>query len=183
MKETKTIWKKYAWLVLPLLALPIAWALSTTTSVQFNVASVVAYTLTLPGESPVSATTGGAATAAIEFNSTTGTDTDVNARVVGSGSAQVNGTPIFQFDNTGTVNLNLSVQLGTALPSCMNLTGAATYAGAGSGLVISNTANVTVVNNFTSAAAVQSWYMMSDFTACVASDTTTKTLRSYGVQS
>ena len=164
-----------------LLAIPVALALSTTTTVQFNVATVVGYTLTLPGESSVSANSTGAATTAIKFDSATGTDTNLNAEVVG-GSAQSDGTPIFSYDNTGTVNINISVSLDSAAPACINMTGATTYAGADTGAEI-GTGNVTVVTGFTPAAAAQDWYMKADFDGCGQGDTTTRTLTSYGVQS
>lgn len=165
-----------------LLAVPLAWAaIRTTTQVNFNVDTVVAYTVTLPGESAVAATTPGAATAAIEFNSTTGTDANVDARVVG-GSAQSNGNPIMQFDNTGTVNLNLSVQLSAALPGCMALAGATTHAGADAGAAITDTTNTTVVNAYGPNDAAQDWYMKTDFTACTSYDTNSKTLTTWGIQ-
>ncbi len=167
--------------VLALLLVPVVWAISTTTQVNFNVGSVVAYTLTLPGESAVSATGGGAPTTAIEFNTSSGTDANVDAKVAG-GTVQSDGTPIFQFDNTGTVNLDLSVALDSAVPSCVNMTGATTYAGADTGAEIA-TANVTVATGYTPAAAAQDWYMKADFAACITGDTTTRTLTSYGVQS
>ncbi len=168
-----------ALVVLALLTVPIVWAISTTTQVYFNVASLVAYTLTLPGQSAVSASGGGAPTTAIEFNTTTGTDTDVNAKVVG-GTVQSDGVPIFQFDNTGTVPLNISVVLDSNTPACIAMTGATTYAAAGTQIT---TSNLVVLNNYGPSDAVQDWYMKADFTACGASDTTTRTLTSNGVQS
>jgi hypothetical protein len=170
-----------ALVVIVLLAVPVVWAITTTTTVYFNVASLVAYTLTLPGQSAVNANSTGAPTMAIEFNSTTGTNADVNAKVVG-GTVQSSGVPIFQFDNTGTVPLNISVVLNTSTQSCINMTGATTYAGADNGTQIGTT-NVTVVNSYTPSAAAQDWYMKADFTACTASDTSTRTLYSNGVQS
>jgi hypothetical protein len=165
-----------------LLAVPLVWAaIRTTTQVNFNVDTVVAYTVTLPGQSAVAATGPGAPTAAIEFNSTTGTNTNVNARVVG-GTAQSGGTPIMQFDNTGTVNLNLSVQLSAALPACMTLKGATTYGGADTGATITNTANITVVNAYGPNDAAQDWYMKTDFSACTQYDTNQKSLTTWGLQ-
>ena len=156
-------------------------AISTTTQVNFNVGTLLAYTLTLPGESGVAATGPGAATTAIEFNTTSGTDSNVNAKVVG-GTVQSDGTPIFQFDNTGTVDLNISVVLDTAVPACMNLTGATTFAGADAGAEITTSA-IDVVTDYTPAASAQDWYMKADFSACTAADTVSRTLTSEGVQS
>ncbi len=170
-----------AFVVFVLLALPIAWAVSTTTTVNFNIGTLVGYTLTLPGEAGVPATGPGAATTAIEFNSTTGTDTNTNAQVVG-GTVQSDGTPIFQFDNTGTVDINLSVVMSADPAACINMTGATTFAGANSGVQISTT-NVSVVNDYTPAAAAQDWYMKADFTACTTGDSGQRTLTSYGIQS
>lgn len=169
-------------IALAMLAIPLAYALSTTTTVNFNVATLVAYTLTLPGESAVSATGPGAATTAIEFNSSTGTAQDVHAKVVG-GASQSEGTPIFSFDNTGTVDINLSVILDSNTPACIALRGATTAAGANASTPINSTGNTTVVNNFTPAAGTQDWYMKADFTACTASDSASRTVTSWGVQS
>jgi hypothetical protein len=173
---------KAALIVLALLALPLAYAVSTTTTVYYTISTLVAYTLTLPGQSAVTANSSGAPTPDIQFSSPTGTDTDVNPCVYSTAYCQNSSTPIFQFDNTGTVNLNLSVVLSSGAPSCINHTGATSYGGAGSGVQIGN-ANVTVVNSYTPAAAAQDWYMKADFSGCTAGDSTTRTLTSYGVQS
>lgn len=157
-----------------------AFAEKTTTVIHFNVPSVIQYTLTLPGESAVTATGGGAATTDIEFNASSGTATCVEAKVVG-GTTQSDGVPIFSFDNTGTVNLNLSVNVTASVPTCMDLIGKTTYA-CTTGTVIGTTA-VSVINDFTPAAAAQDWYMWTNFTACANSDSTTRTLESYGIQS
>ncbi|MFH1064086.1 MAG: hypothetical protein V1729_03330 [Candidatus Woesearchaeota archaeon] len=177
MRNTKTTIA----VLLVLLAVPLVWALSTTTQVNFNVGTVVAYTLTLPDETLVNANSTGAPTTAIEFNSSTGTDANVDAKVVG-GTVQSNGVPIFQFDNTGTVNLNLSVVLNSGTQSCINLTGATDFTGASTGTEIGTSA-VTVVNNYGPAAAPQDWYMKADFAGCNAADTSQRTLTSNGVQS
>ena len=167
--------------VLALLIVPVAWAICTTTQVNFYIGTVVAYTLTLPGETAVNANSTCAPTAAITFNSTSGTDTNLDPYVVG-GTSQNSTVPIFQFANTGTVNLNMSVILDLGLPACITLTGNTTYAGAGTGVVISNTSNVTVVDNFTPT-STEDWYMQADFSACTSSDTTSRIITTYGVQS
>jgi hypothetical protein len=166
--------------VLALLAVPIAWAICTTTQVNFYIGTVVAYTLTLPGQTAVNANSTCAPTAAITFNSTSGTDTNLDPYVVG-GNSQNSTVPIFQFANTGTVNLNLSVLIDSALPACITLTGNTTYATAGNGYVI-GTSNVTVVDNLTPT-STEDWFMQADFSACTSGDTTTRTITSYGVQS
>ncbi len=151
-----------------------------TTQVYFNVASVVSFTLTLPGETAVTSTPAGAPTTAIEFNSTTGTDANVNARVVGGSSQTINpGVPIFVYDNTGTVNLNISVYLNSTLPACITLKGGNTNSTITTPI---STTNVSVATNFGPNDPTVDWYMQADFTACTASDTTVKTLTSLGVQ-
>lgn len=173
---------KAALLVLVLLAVPLAYAISTTTTVYYTINSLVSYTLTLPGQTAVTANSSGAPTPDIEFVSANGTASDVNPRVYGTETYQNSSSPIFQFDNTGTINLNISVVLSGATPACITHTGATTYGAAGSGPTI-GTSNVSVVNDYTPAAAAQDWYMMADFSACTSGDTTTRTLTSYGVQS
>lgn len=179
MKPTKLLWLVAA---IAMLAVPAAYAITTTTQVNFNIAAVVAYTLTLPGESAVLANLTGAPTTAIEFNSTNGTEFFINPRVVG-GTVQSDGTPIFQFDNTGTVNLNLSVQFTTALPACVSVFGNTAFTNLSNVSGTIATANVTIVDNYGPATAAQDWYMQANFSGCAATDTTTRTLRSDGVQS
>jgi hypothetical protein len=170
-----------ALVVFGLLLVPLVWAISTTTLVNFNINSVVAYTLTLPGKSAVDANSTGAPTADIEFTSATGTDTDVEAHVV-AGDWQNSTVPIFLFDNTGTVDLNITVALNATTRPCINFTGATTHAGAGSGTVI-GTSPVTVADNFAPSDPAQPWYMVADFAACITGDTSVRKLTSTGVQS
>ncbi|MBD3319214.1 hypothetical protein GF342_04870 [Candidatus Woesearchaeota archaeon] len=167
-------------LALGLLAgLATADTVSTTTQVQFNVDTVVGFTLTLPSETAVSASSGGAATTSIEFVSTTGDDQNVNAKVSG-GATQASGSPIFQYDNTGTVDLDITVSLDSDLPSCMTLRGDTTYSGADTGDEITSSSDTEVVADFAPSAGAQDWYMKTDFTGCTASDGVTRTLTSQG---
>lgn len=178
-------WKKSMLLIGVLLAVPFALAeLHTTTLVYFNVQSVTGYILTLPGEGDVAATQIGAATTAIEFNSTTGNEKNISAKVVG-GTPQSDGVPIFVFDNTGTVDLNISVILDSNTPACMNLTGGTTFAGAiqGVGAKIVSTTETTVVEEFGPWDGTQDWYMMTSFEQCEGYDTTTRTMNSTGIES
>jgi len=169
--------------VLAMVAVPIAYAYSTTTTVHYIVSTVVAFTLTLPGQSGVTSNTTGAPTPDIEFVSASGTDTDVDPCVYPStGLCQNASSPIFQFDNTGTVNLNISVALSSVTQACINHTGHTTYAGAGGGPEIGTT-NVSIVTGYTPAAAVVDWFMKADFSGCTAGDTSTRTLTSATVQS
>ncbi|MCK4589611.1 MAG: hypothetical protein KAT77_04150 [Nanoarchaeota archaeon] len=181
MKRNKKLLVVLAAALLLLLPAAIATVVYTTTQVQFNVGSVVAFTLTLPGQAGVTGVGGGAATTGIEFNSTTGTNSNANPQVAGGGTAQSDGTPIFSYDNTGTVDLNLSMSLDTDIPSCMNLTGATTFAGADNGAPINSTGNATIATDMTPAAAAQDWYLKADFSSCTTGDTSTKSLTSWGV--
>ena len=177
MKRKTTI----ALVAIGLLLVPLVWAISTTTLVHFYINSVVAYTLTLPGTSAVNANSSGAPTSQIEFTSATGTDTDVEAQVLG-GDWQNSTTPIFLFDNTGTVDLNITVALNATTRPCITFTGATAHAAAGSGTVIGTSA-VSVNNNFAPSDPAQSWYMMADFSACNTGDSSYRQLTSTGVQS
>lgn len=153
----------------------------TTTLTYFNIASVEAFTVTLPGQSAVSATTGGAATADIEFNSTTGTDTCVDPCVASTTNCQSAGTPIFLVQNTGTVNLALTVNFTASLPSCIKVAGSsASRAAACTGSLI-GTSPVTISASLAPANSVN-WWEAANFTSCVASDSTTRTQWVYGQQ-
>jgi hypothetical protein len=173
-------WKKTMLMISLLLFVPMAIAVSTTTTVWFNVASVVAYTLTLPGPGAVQANSTGAPTADIEFNTTVGDENNTNAQVVG-GTPQSNGVPIFTFDNTGTAKLNISVVLNSNPPACMTLKGSNTYAGADTGASIT-TSPVSVTTGFQRNAANVAWYMKTDFNNCDDTDATTRVLTSTGIK-
>jgi hypothetical protein len=171
------------WLVLlacvALLVTPIVTAQSiwTTTDVEFNIGQVVQFTLTLRGESGVVATDSGAATTGLEFNSTDGEDKIVHANVEG-GSAQTDADAIFNYDNTGTVNLNISVFLNATTPACIAL-----YGGTTNETDTQLTTSVTeVVNDFTPAATAVDYWLRTNFTACTAGDTTTRQITSNGTQ-
>ncbi len=155
--------------------IPSAMAAETvTTTAHFNVPSSVAFEVTLPGESTVESSGGGTATTDIEFNCTDtgGTEANVEAKVVG-GTVQSDGTPIYEIDNIGTVDINVTIAINTNMPACMALQGGTTYGGISTGLTTSPT---TVVDDFTPAAAAQDYYLQTDFTACGASDSTTRTV-------
>ena len=177
------LWRKTIFVaaVLSVLSSVIYAAAYTTTLTFFNIATVESFTVTLPGESAVPATGGGAATHDIEFNASSGTITCVNPQVTGGGTVQSDGTPIFKIDNTGTVNLNISAKFVVSPPSCVKVGGATTYAGACTGSII-DTSYVTVQNGLAAAASVN-WYEQANFTSCTSSDTTSQTQWVYGVTS
>lgn len=170
-----------AFAILVLTIMPVTKAAETvTTTAHFNVPSVVAFQVTLPGESAVESSPGGTATTDIEFNCTDsgGTQSNVNAKVVG-GSSQADGTPIYSIDNVGTVNLNITIAIDSNVPACMTLQGGTTYAAITTDIT---TTPVNIVTDFTPAAAAQDYYLQTDFSSCVASDSTTRTITISGDQ-
>jgi len=152
----------------------------TTTLTYFNIASVESFTVTLPGEGAVTATGGGAATHDIEFNSTNGTTNCINPKVTGGGTTQSDGTPIFVIQNTGTVNIDVTVNFTASPPACVKVAGATSFAGACAGSLIDTTA-VTVQSGLTPSSSVN-WYEKANFTGCTSGDSTTRTQWIYGVQ-
>jgi hypothetical protein len=175
------------WIVLvvcvALFTTPVAFAqtTATTTEVQFIIGTVVQFTLTLLGLSPVASNSTGYPTAAIVFNSTTGTTAAANPYANG-GSTQNPGAgqPIFSYDNTGTVNLNISVKLNATTPTCINLYGGTTNTTITTAI---STSPVSVVNSFTPAASAQDYYLQTNFSGCTSGDTTNRLLTSNGTQS
>ena len=171
-----------AFAILVLTMMPVTRAAETvTTTAHFNVPSVVAFQVTLPGESAVESAPGGTATTDIEFNCTDsgGTQSNVEARVVG-GSTQADGTPIYSIDNVGTVDLNITIAIDSAMPTCMTLQGGTAYASITTTI---GTAATTIVDDFTPSASAQDYYLQNDFSSCVASDSTTRTITISGDQS
>jgi hypothetical protein len=139
----------------------------TQTMVQFNIQSTLAYTLTLPGESTTTSdpTAASAATTDIYFNSTAGNDKAVEAKVAG-GTVQSDGVPIFQFINTGTINITISVYLNDTTNSCIKLLGNDTYRDAANGTQIIGVTNTTVDNALGVGEPAHSYYLWANFTNC-----------------
>jgi hypothetical protein len=170
-------------IIVCLLTATLAYAasVSTTTTLYFNVATVVAFSNTLPGQS---ATNAGAdtATANVEFNSTTGTTVCANAKVV-AGTLQESGVPIMSLDNTGTVNLNMTMALASAMPACMTLYGKTAWAAdCTSGTTTVTNSKWAIVNDFTPAASATPVYLWTSFNACTAGDATTRVATVIGNQ-
>jgi hypothetical protein len=139
----------------------------------FNVATSVAFTNTLLGVSLVNAGAG-TATANVEFNSSTGGNACVEAKVVG-GTVQSTGNPVMMLDNTGTVNLNMSLQLASTVPACMTLYGNQTYtATCATGTNTITAAQWRVKSDMTPADSAQAVYLWTSFSGCTAADTTTR---------
>jgi hypothetical protein len=163
--------------LLLLVGMAAAQKVATTTTLYFNIQSVVAMTNTLVGAGATTATAAGAATTAVEFNTTNGTVNCVEAKVVG-GTAQSTGNPIMSVDNTGTANINVSLNLNATMGACMNLVWKTTY-------VCDTAANLTataasVVLDLTPAAAAQAVYLWNNFTACTLAEVTTRLLNVTG---
>lgn len=140
----------------------------TQTMVQFNIASVLAYTVTLLGESGVesNSTSALAPTSVIYFNSSTGNEKAVNAQVV-AGSTQSDGNPIFTYDNIGTVDIaKLQVYLNGTTPSCIKLLGKTTWSATAAGADILIATNVSVTTTYGPGDAAQAYYLWANFTDC-----------------
>jgi len=165
MKKQEKIWV----ILVALLMMPgvLAAAEYTQTIVQFNIASTLAYTLTLLGESAVNSdpTAATAPTTDIYFNSTTGDEKGVEAQVV-AGTQQSAGSPIFQFTNTGTVNISLSLFLNATEPSCVSLMGNNTYRVTGNGSQEIGITNTSIDTEFSSNEGTIDYYLWANFTSC-----------------
>ena len=157
----------FALLVLSSMALATEYV---ETELWFNVPSVVAFTLTLPGEALNESTVAlGTFTTDVEFNTTdsTGNQNTIDAIVVG-GTVQSDGVPIFKYDNIGTVNLDINVTLNATLPACMNLSGGTAFATRNVTLIADSTQapSINVVTAFTPTAAAQGYYLSATYVAC-----------------
>lgn len=146
----------------------------TTTAVNFNIPSAVEFQVTIPGIANVTSAPTGTATNAIEFNSSSGNSVALDPKVVGTGTVQVSGTPIFGIHNTGTVGLQINMSLSAALPTCMQVFYGTTYATRG-GTLFNNTANKTI-SNIIAQTGYQAIYLSANFTGCVGGDTNSKTI-------
>ena len=157
-------------LLLPIFS--IALAETVLTLVHFNVASTVAFLVTLPGQSDIESN-GGPSTEGIYFNCTnyTGTCLNLEPCLPGGSNCQniSNSTPIFEYDNMGTVNLDLGIYFNATLPSCVTVSGNTANNCAGDNIVISQ---ITIDSNFAPGDANINYYLCANFTDCTAMDET-----------
>lgn len=107
------------------------------TTVFFNVPSASSFTVTVPGQSAVASNgtnnPNSPPTANIEFNSSVSTRVNIPPCTVGgTGNCQngsgSTGTPIFQYDNTGNVNLTILLIFNSTLPSGVTVHGNSSWA-------------------------------------------------------
>jgi len=155
----------------------------TTTLTYFNIATVESFTVTLPGQSPTTATVSpGTATSNIEFNSTTGTDTCIDPCIASSVTCQEAGTAIFVISNTGTVALDMSANFSASPPTCVKVGGSNTSRAAACTGDIIDTTPVTIIEDLGPGLTANYWEA-ANFTACTSGDTTSKLQSVGGVQS
>ena len=160
--------------MLLLMLAPLASAQSSVyarTQLNFNVVSTLAIYLQLPGTSNFTMTTSspGVDTTNVEFNTTSSSLANVEAKVVG-GTVQSTGVPIFTFYNVGTTNTNITVNLNATMPGCMTLKGGATYGAISTTL---GTGQTTIGTNVAPGAS-QAYYLQTTFASCTTADTTTR---------
>lgn len=103
---------------------PIALADYAQTTVWFTVASSISFTVTLPDATFNTSNgipqPGSPTTSDIWFNSTANNNASIMPCVTGltaCQSADMATTPIFQYDNTGTSNIDINIYFASALPS------------------------------------------------------------------
>ncbi len=154
-------------LLLPVISITLA--ATVLTVVHFNVASTVAFLVTLPGGSNASS----GSTADIYFNCTNSTGTCLNLEPCLSGGSNCQDisvpTPIFEYDNMGTVNLSLGIYFNATLPTDVTISGNTVNNCAGTNIAISQ---VIIDSNFAPGDANIDYYLCANFTDCVAMDET-----------
>ncbi len=124
---------KYALAILLLSLLAIStYADYASTEVYFSVPISTSFTVTLPGEAGVASdgSLGAVFTADIFFNSTVPTNTSLQP-CVAPGTTCQDTDAIFEYDNTGTVAINISLQFNASLPTgvTVNMNSSATAGG------------------------------------------------------
>ena len=172
-------------MVIVALSVTTVLAIATTTSVRFNIPTNVAFTVTLPSQTAVNATGAIAATAAIDINSSDGNSKYVDPCVTG-GACQTTSTAILQYDNTGTVSINISISTDVNLSSCIVFWEASSYANlntSGTDILNALVRNTTIVNITGPGSAVTNVFLSANFTNCAPGNSTTVVLTSYGFQS
>jgi len=156
---------------------PVSAATETvTTTLYFNVQSLMAFEVVLLGGTAVTSAPGGTPTASnIEFNSTTGTDANLQAKVTGGGATQTDGNPILSVNNVGTVNIApLNISISSVTPACWDLHYSPIWTAiCSAGTIMTNT-EIQIDDSFTPAEAAKSIYLCANATACISSDETTR---------
>lgn len=115
------IWKKVlVTLLVGLCMAPLAMGDYAYTPVTFTVASSLAFTVTLPGQGPVSssASSPGTATTTIYFNSSSISQNNIQPCAnpdFATNCQSSPSTPIFNFTNTGTATYNMTIKYNTTL--------------------------------------------------------------------
>ncbi|MBD3260054.1 DNRLRE domain-containing protein, partial [Candidatus Woesearchaeota archaeon] len=140
---------------------------------------LISFTLTLPGQAPVqcNGSLPYPSTASMEFNSSNGTEVNVDPCVVGNGACQNSTEPFFMFSNTGNVNLTWAVNLNQSFPSSLRLKANTVYNGTNATNVTTSALNLSV--NVAANANV-SGFFFGDFVGALANDTSHRELRHKG---
>ncbi len=180
--------------LITLLAVP-AIADYAQTTVYFNVPVTTAFTVTLLGQGAVSSNStnnpSSPPTANIEFNSSTGTQVNVMPCVVGgSGNCQpgitVNGSPIFQYDNTGNVNISVLLIFNSTLPTGVTVRANSSWANTstsngtayGQDIAVNATDNAVLGRNIDSVVSTSylNVYLYANFSSVTGGTRTTRLL-------
>lgn len=100
-----------------------------TTIAYFTVPENLEFEVWFPGNVNCTSSATGTCTNFLNFTSSTGGNTKYANCTVQGGSAQDDTTACFRIDNTGTVNLNMSMSLNASEPSGVDVWAAKTFAG------------------------------------------------------
>jgi len=156
---------------------------TTNRTVKINYTAfvpVIGFSVTLPGQSPVNASTGGNVTAEMTFNSSSNTYYGMSPCVGSSSNCQNSTVPFFIYYNTGNLNLNLSVSLNASLPSVFRLSANTVYNNNTANTV--NTSPLVLGTNLVPAATLNAFFF-GDFINAYPANGTYRNLTSTGVQS
>ncbi|NYZ78595.1 DNRLRE domain-containing protein [Candidatus Micrarchaeota archaeon] len=144
-------------------------------------ATVISFTITLPGQSAITAAEGGNATADIEFNLTSGnTATNVLPCLAGTSTCQTSGTPIFVFSNTGSATLNWYIYLDSNTPAHITLKGKSDNSPAGATTI--TTGGWLVASSIAPSGSQNAW-LWTDFSGASVDDATSRTLKNNATSS
>jgi len=141
---------------------------------EYSAADYLTFNITLVGESDVASN---GTTEDIEFNASGTTESNVEPCVV-SGSCQNDGSSIaiFEFTNTGSVALNWTVCIDSAMPGTINIEcGGTNNPASASAVPLCSSSNLTLQSNVATDATVKG-YCWSDFSSALASDSTLRNI-------
>lgn len=140
----------------------------------FTISAAVSFKVDIPSGDTFTSnpTNGSSETTDLVFNITNSTYFMADPVVSGSNEGQSATRSAYNFTNTGTVGVNITLHLNESMLGCITMMGGDTFATRESNL-INASSNTTVVTDLAPESSQQYW-LTANFTSCSSGDSTTR---------